>query len=169
MTETTDLAGDEFPVSIPTAAAEILNPYRPAWHDDSLCSQTDPDAFYPDKGESTKDAKRVCAACPAQQLCLEWALDNGERFGVWGGKSERERRAILLERQEAADKAAATNPLFRGPRVTTGAHRDEVIRIAEEQGLPTSVLAEQLGCSADAASVARSRYRAKTARLRAAG
>jgi len=65
---------------------------------DGLCTQTDPEAFFPEKGGRTDPALRVCASCPVSQLCLEYALANNERFGVWGGKSERQRRKILLER-----------------------------------------------------------------------
>jgi len=64
------------------------------WATDALCAQTDPDAFYPEMGASVRQAKAVCAACPVRAECLDWALTNGERFGVWGGRSERERRAI---------------------------------------------------------------------------
>jgi WhiB family redox-sensing transcriptional regulator len=68
------------------------------WQDDALCAETDPEAFTPTKGGSTLSAKRVCAACPVAAQCLEYALANNERHGVWGGKSERERRKILRER-----------------------------------------------------------------------
>lgn len=64
------------------------------WQDEALCAQTDPDAFFPEQGMSSRDAKSVCAACPVRQECLEYALENDERFGVWGGLSERERRAL---------------------------------------------------------------------------
>ena len=64
------------------------------WRDEGLCAQTDPEAFYPEKGQATKPAKRICARCPVQALCLEYALAHDERYGVWGGTSERERRAI---------------------------------------------------------------------------
>lgn len=64
------------------------------WRDEGLCAQTDPGAFYPEKGHSPKPAKKVCAACPVRALCLEYALVHDERFGVWGGLSERERRAL---------------------------------------------------------------------------
>jgi WhiB family redox-sensing transcriptional regulator len=64
------------------------------WRDEGLCAQTDPDAFFPDKGGSVKPAKKVCAACPVQALCLEYALAHDERYGIWGGLSERERRAL---------------------------------------------------------------------------
>ena len=63
-----------------------------AWQADSLCTQTDPEAFFPEKDGSTRDAKRICAECTVRAECLEYALANDERFGIWGGLSERERR-----------------------------------------------------------------------------
>ncbi|GAA4481105.1 hypothetical protein GCM10023190_26800 [Enteractinococcus fodinae] len=65
-----------------------------AWQADALCAQTDPEAFFPEKGGSTRDAKKVCGSCPVKQECLEYALSNDERFGIWGGMSERERRRL---------------------------------------------------------------------------
>jgi len=63
-----------------------------AWQADALCTQTDPEAFFPEKGGSTRDAKRICTECTVKTECLEYALANDERFGIWGGLSERERR-----------------------------------------------------------------------------
>ncbi|RUQ21228.1 MULTISPECIES: WhiB family transcriptional regulator [Kocuria] len=65
-----------------------------AWQADALCAQTDPEAFFPEKGGSTRDAKRVCSECPVSQACLDYALARDERFGIWGGLSERERRRL---------------------------------------------------------------------------
>jgi len=65
-----------------------------AWQDDALCAQTDPEAFFPEKGGSTREAKRVCAKCDVRQECLEYALSHDERFGIWGGTSERDRRRL---------------------------------------------------------------------------
>lgn len=65
-----------------------------AWQVDALCAQTDPEAFFPEKGGSTRDAKKVCGACTVKQECLDYALGNDERFGIWGGLSERERRKL---------------------------------------------------------------------------
>lgn len=65
-----------------------------AWQADSLCAQTDPEAFFPEKGGSTRDAKRICSQCEVRAQCLEYALENDERFGIWGGLSERERRRL---------------------------------------------------------------------------
>ena len=65
-----------------------------AWQVDALCAQTDPEAFFPEKGGSTRDAKRICTSCDVRGECLEYALNNDERFGIWGGLSERERRKL---------------------------------------------------------------------------
>ncbi|WP_203137801.1 MULTISPECIES: WhiB family transcriptional regulator [unclassified Microbacterium] len=65
-----------------------------AWQSDALCAQTDPEAFFPEKGGSTRDAKRICTSCDVRSQCLEYALQNDERFGIWGGLSERERRKL---------------------------------------------------------------------------
>jgi len=65
-----------------------------AWQTDSLCAQTDPEAFFPEKGGSTRDAKKICQSCEVAAQCLEYALKNDERFGIWGGLSERERRKL---------------------------------------------------------------------------
>jgi WhiB family redox-sensing transcriptional regulator len=64
------------------------------WQTEALCAQTDPEAFFPEKGGSTRDAKKVCGACNVRSECLEYALANDERFGIWGGLSERERRRL---------------------------------------------------------------------------
>jgi WhiB family redox-sensing transcriptional regulator len=66
----------------------------PDWTDLALCAQTDPEVFFPEKGGSTREAKRVCAACDVRAQCLEYALEHEERFGIWGGMSERERRRL---------------------------------------------------------------------------
>ncbi|GEE03712.1 transcriptional regulator WhiB [Gordonia spumicola] len=64
------------------------------WQDRALCAQTDPEAFFPEKGGSTREAKRICSGCEVKADCLEYALHNDERFGIWGGMSERERRRL---------------------------------------------------------------------------
>lgn len=74
------------------------------WMDDALCAQVGGDAWFPDKGESVKDAKKVCRQCPVKAECLEENLR--ERFGVYGGLSERERRAVINERKQESGRAA---------------------------------------------------------------
>jgi WhiB family redox-sensing transcriptional regulator len=65
-----------------------------SWQASALCAQTDPEAFFPEKGGSTREAKKICTSCTVRTQCLELALANDERFGIWGGLSERERRRI---------------------------------------------------------------------------
>jgi WhiB family redox-sensing transcriptional regulator len=64
------------------------------WATEARCLNADPDVFFPEKGGSTREAKRICGECPVRVECLEWALENDERFGIWGGMSERERRKL---------------------------------------------------------------------------
>lgn len=79
------------------------SPEETAWMADALCAQTDPDAFFPDKGEPNHAAKAVCAACPVRSDCLAYALDRDERYGIWGGLSAVERRTVLLHQSPPAD------------------------------------------------------------------
>jgi WhiB family redox-sensing transcriptional regulator len=74
-------------------------PADESWRLDALCAETDPEAFFPEKGGSTREAKRVCTGCAVRIECLEYALGNDERFGIWGGLSERERRRVRLQRR----------------------------------------------------------------------
>lgn len=64
------------------------------WRDFALCAQVDPELFFPEKGGSTLDAKRVCARCWVQADCLAYALEANEQWGIWGGLSDRERRKL---------------------------------------------------------------------------
>jgi WhiB family transcriptional regulator, redox-sensing transcriptional regulator len=64
------------------------------WQERALCAETDPEAFFPEKGGSTREAKKICTGCEVRAECLEYALANDERFGIWGGLSERERRRL---------------------------------------------------------------------------
>lgn len=72
------------------------------WAASALCAQTDPEMFFPDKGGSTRDAKAICATCPVRRECLDYALEHGERFGIWGGHSERERRKLARQQADEA-------------------------------------------------------------------
>jgi WhiB family redox-sensing transcriptional regulator len=70
------------------------DPDQQDWQERALCAQTDPEAFFPEKGGSTREAKRICSGCEVRAECLEYALAFDERFGIWGGLSERERRKL---------------------------------------------------------------------------
>jgi WhiB family transcriptional regulator, redox-sensing transcriptional regulator len=64
------------------------------WQDLALCAQTDPEAFFPEKGGSTRTAKRVCRSCEVRAECLDYALEHEIHHGIWGGMSEQERRHL---------------------------------------------------------------------------
>lgn len=64
------------------------------WAVEAMCRQADPEVMFPEKGGSTAPAKMVCAACSVRRQCLGEALVRDERFGIWGGLSERERRKL---------------------------------------------------------------------------
>src|ERR1700740_2069468 len=68
------------------------------WKSRANCLGVDPDLFFPERGMSTQEAKEVCRGCVVREDCLEYALANGEKFGIWGGLSERERRRIRRAR-----------------------------------------------------------------------
>jgi WhiB family redox-sensing transcriptional regulator len=64
------------------------------WWTRAACRGKDADQWFPEKGGGTRAAKRICGTCPVQAECLADALERDERFGVWGGLSERERRRL---------------------------------------------------------------------------
>ncbi|MSW60826.1 MAG: hypothetical protein F2823_02755, partial [Actinobacteria bacterium] len=71
------------------------------WQERANCLGVDPDLFFPERGASTREAKGVCKGCEVRLECLEYALAHGEKFGIWGGLSERERRRVRRERAMA--------------------------------------------------------------------
>ena len=85
---------DPVRLGVPGVRSTVEDDNPLAWQADSLCAQTDPEAFFPEKGGSTRDAKKICSSCEVKSQCLEYALSNDERFGIWGGLSERERRKL---------------------------------------------------------------------------
>jgi WhiB family redox-sensing transcriptional regulator len=62
-----------------------------AWQQQALCAQVGTEFFFPEPGSSVREAKSICQLCEMRAACLEYALANDERFGVWGGLSEKER------------------------------------------------------------------------------
>lgn len=75
-----------------------------SWQDYANCRGADADLFFPERGASTRRAKSICRACEVRVECLEYAIANSEKFGIWGGLSERERRRIRRERILAATR-----------------------------------------------------------------
>jgi len=74
-----------------TPAIRHLIGEMPEWYKLALCAQTDPDLFFPDKGGCPEPAKRICRRCEVRIECLEYAVSNNVKFGIWGGLSEKER------------------------------------------------------------------------------
>ena len=74
------------------------------WRDQAACTYVDPDLWFPEKGESSDEAKRICRTCPVQADCLADALAHYEQYGIWGGHSARKLRKLrdTAERQVAA-------------------------------------------------------------------
>lgn len=72
-----------------------------AWVDSALCSQVDPELFFPEKGGSTAPGKRVCAQCPVTAECLAFALTRDLDYGTYGGLSDLERKRLRRTRGAA--------------------------------------------------------------------
>lgn len=89
-----------------TYADMIQIPDQP-WMASALCAQTDPESFFPEKGGSVREAKRICNGdlkrgtppCPVRAECLAYALQTRERFGIYGGLTEKERRKLFAKRE----------------------------------------------------------------------
>ena len=98
---------------------------REEWPQYAACAQRDPNEMFV-TGAAQNVAKKLCAGCPVRLECLAEALDSGEQFGVWGGMTERERRALLR----------------RNPYVESWRRVFEVAynATAEQQGSPRTVL-----------------------------
>jgi WhiB family redox-sensing transcriptional regulator len=64
------------------------------WAEQAKCKDLDTEVFFPGRGEAVAPIKLICNVCPVVKPCLEYAMKSGEKFGVWGGTSERERRRI---------------------------------------------------------------------------
>lgn len=83
------------------------------WRDLALCAEVDSEIFFPEKGCSTREAKLICRLCDVRAECLSFALELDERFGIYGGLSERGRRR--LKQQFGSDLAAAVEYATRPP------------------------------------------------------
>ncbi len=90
-----------------TQLLEMMNGQDLAWQDLANCRGADPDLFFPERGASTRTAKGICRECSVKNECLEFAIVSSEKFGIWGGMSERERRKIRRQRAVAAERRRA--------------------------------------------------------------
>jgi WhiB family redox-sensing transcriptional regulator len=76
------------------------------WREAAACRTVDVETFYPPAEHDGREAKAVCFGCPVRETCLEFAIENGERFGVWGGLTPQERRWLVAKRKRASLLAA---------------------------------------------------------------
>lgn len=111
-----------------------------SWRAYANCLRVDPDLFYPERGASTKEAKMVCKFCVVREECLEYALEKNDKFGIWGGASERERRR--MRRQRAIARAAASASVVAEVKEEAGDTNDEILD-AEVVDIPSRPMTEQ--------------------------
>ena len=97
---------NQVPVDIVTT---LYGRQERSWQLQANCMGVDPDLFFPERGASTREAKEVCRGCVVREDCLEYALANGEKFGIWGGMSERERRRLRRARALARRDVASAS------------------------------------------------------------
>jgi WhiB family transcriptional regulator, redox-sensing transcriptional regulator len=100
------------------------------WRELAVCRGTDLNLFFPGRGESAGAARQVCAACPVRQPCLDYAITNRIAYGVWGGLTERERRALQSRWVRASRR-----------------DRDRAIRAAEAAGYTAAAIGRSFGLS----------------------
>lgn len=116
------------------------------------CIGRTPDGFFPERGTAqitARDAKKVCNGldgqpeCPLRAMCLEYALDRKERFGIWGGKSERERAAIAKQRRVAVKRReleviAAKQRRSDAAKAAWAKRRTKAVSIKEQEAAPAA-------------------------------
>jgi len=87
------------------AEAAVMKGIDMSWVEFALCAQTDPEAFFPDKGGgdngTTRAAKRICLECFVREECLNYALTMNEDHGIWGGLGVGERRELRKKKAAA--------------------------------------------------------------------
>lgn len=131
-----------------------------AWVTDALCAETDPEVFFPGKGQSPNDAKKVCRRCAVSEECLIYALVAGQKDGVWGGTTERQRRKMPLPEPPAVTVTVPGPVPGSQPQA---ARTTRIVRMGR-QGMPVAEIAGHVGCKPDAvrAALARAGVRAST-------
>ena len=76
------------------------------WQDFALCAETDPEIFFPPKGNLGLDAIKICDRCSVRTECLEDALEHWDQIGIWGGMTSNARKRLWRARRRAEREAA---------------------------------------------------------------
>ena len=71
-----------------------------SWAAHGMCASADPELFFPDPGADASEARAICRACPVRRICLDYALDTHQKFGIWGGMTENQRRRLRRDRDD---------------------------------------------------------------------
>jgi WhiB family redox-sensing transcriptional regulator len=94
--------GSDSDVAVASFLGE-LRAVRAEWIEQASCRGVDPELFFPARGSPTKEVKAFCKDCVVREECLDYALAHNERWGIWGGTTEKERRRLRRSlRQRAA-------------------------------------------------------------------
>ena len=96
-----------------------------AWADYGSCTNTDPDLFFPQPGADTSYARSICRGCPVRLHCLDYALESGQKHGIWGGMTESQRRRLRR-------RSHPSNPM--------ASHDDAEAAELDERALPTGLV-----------------------------
>lgn len=128
-----------------TGRASTRAAHTEDWRAYAACATVDPDLHFPiphTNGwkKQTKAAKAICGGCPARRACLEWAVETRQPAGIWGGMSERERRALLRMRQSHTERCL-DRQVWIEKQVAAGMPQRE---IARRLGVERSVLCRAL-------------------------
>jgi WhiB family transcriptional regulator, redox-sensing transcriptional regulator len=83
-------------------------PFSAGWRGRAGCRGTDLEVFFPGRGEPAEPARRICASCPVRQQCLDYAISHGIVHGIWGGLTQRDRRALRSRHVSAARRERDT-------------------------------------------------------------
>lgn len=133
------VTGDEFLLGANLAGNEG------EWYERALCREVDGEIFYPEKGGTVEPAKAVCRNCDVRRECLEYALSRNEEFGVWGGLSERERRAL----KQRKTRGASVQPIRRRQRPGLADHHQAIVEMLERDATWAEI-GQAIGYSTDA-------------------
>ncbi|TDC75691.1 WhiB family transcriptional regulator [Streptomyces hainanensis] len=161
---------------MPKPVSEIPPAHRrlgdQSWQSRGACrgaAADDPDLFFPDADhfERVAEAKRYCARCPVQQVCLDAALENNDRYGIWGGLTEEERDPLHVSLENRLDYGRVEAALAGRDIHLTNAERRAIVRTAYVHQADVEHLARVLKVSSEHAErlLRRARREARHRRL----